>query len=61
MILHICNIKKNSRHGKWTCCVILTSTLDEVKELCENTKNGFANPAQFINFVLRKELDRKMK
>lgn len=49
------------RRKKWTSCVILTSTLDDVRELCENPRNGFANSSQFIHFVIRKELDRRTK
>lgn len=49
------------RHGKWASCAILHSTLYEVKKLCENPKNGFANSSQFIHFVIRKELDRRSK
>ena len=52
------NMKQSSRHEKWTCCVILTSTLDEVKDLCRQSTSVFANPSQFIHFVNRKELDR---
>jgi len=55
------NMKRSSRHEKWTCCVVLTSTLDEVKILCEYDKSGFANPSQFINFAIRKELDRRQQ
>jgi len=54
-------MKRSSRHEKWTCCVVLTSTLDEVKILCEYDKSGFANPSQFINFAIRKELDRRQQ
>lgn len=54
-------MKHNSRHEKWTSCVILTSTLSEVKKLCKNSRNGFANTSQFITFAIRKELDRRTK
>jgi len=54
-------MKRNLRHEKWTSCVILTSTLDDVKDLCECPTSDFANPSQFVNFVLRKELDRRQQ
>ena len=54
-------MKEVLRRKKWSSCVILYSTLDEVKKLCENPKNGFANSSQFIHFVIRKELDRRSK
>lgn len=52
-------MKQVLRRKKWTSYVILTSTLDDVRKLCENPRNGFANPSQFIHFVIRKELDRR--
>ncbi|WP_368423333.1 hypothetical protein [Nitrosopumilus sp.] len=48
----------NNRNGKWTSCIILRSTLDEVKKLCNIQENGFANSSQFISYAVRKELDR---
>jgi len=54
-------MKHQSRHGKWTSCVILNSQLDEIKSFCGIPENGFANPSQFISFVIRKELDGRKK
>jgi len=54
-------MKHQFRHEKWTSCAVLYSQLDEIKSLCHIPENGFANPTQFINFVLRKELERRMK
>lgn len=52
-------MRKDSRNEKWTSCVILSCNLEDVKKICENKKSGFANPTQFINFIIRKELDRR--
>jgi len=46
---------------KWRSCIILSSMLCEIEKFCLNENNGFANPSQFINFAIRKELDRRQK
>jgi len=50
-------MKQFAGREKWTS-VILISALDKVRKLCKNSRNGFANPSQFIHFTIRKELDR---
>lgn len=44
---------------KWRSCILLSNTLSEIERFCKSKKTGFANPSQFINFAIRKELDRR--
>lgn len=46
---------------KWRSCVLLSSQLSEIEVFCKNPKSKFVNPTQFINFAVRKELDRRKK
>jgi hypothetical protein len=55
-------MKSNSdEQKKWRSCILLSSQLSEIEILCKNPKSIFANPTQFINFAIRKELDRRQQ
>ncbi len=51
-------MKQDFKSKKWTSCAILSSALNDVKNICKNTDGDFANPSQFISYAVRKELDR---
>lgn len=53
-------IRHNSDQ-KWKKINILSSQMLQIKKICKKESNGFANPSQFVNFVLRKELDERKK
>lgn len=58
---NILHMKKHNQVRKWVTIKILSSTKNEIQQLCDNKKSGFVNPPQFISFALRKELDRRRK
>ena len=58
---NILHMKRRNQVRKWVTIKILNSTKNEIQQLCDNKKSGFVNSSQFINFALRKELDRKRK
>lgn len=53
------HMARRNSDRKWRSCIILSTTLSEIEKFCKIEKNSFANPTQFINFTIRKELDRR--
>lgn len=51
------NMSRVTTQNRWTSTIILKSLLETVKDFCENEKNGFSNPSQFINYAVRRELE----
>lgn len=50
---------KRKIKNKWKKVNVLSTQLYLIEKLCESQDCDFANPSQFVNFVIRKELDRK--
>lgn len=42
---------------KWKKVNILSAQLCLIEKLCQSKNCDFANPSQFVNFAIRKELD----
>ncbi len=52
---------QTTKQKKWRSCILLSSQLIEIENLCKNAKSSFANPSQFIGFAVRKELDLRKR
>lgn len=44
---------------KWKKVNVLSTQLSLIEKLCQLQDCEFANPSQFVSFVIRKELERK--
>ena len=52
-------MKQQKQAQKWSTVKILTSTKEEIQNFCSQENTHFPNSSQFINFAIRKELDRR--
>ncbi len=46
---------------KWTTVRILRGLKEQIDEYCQDQKNGFVNTTQYIQHVLKNDLDSRMK
>lgn len=44
---------------KWITVKILRALKDQIEELCKDEKNGFVNSIQYIQHVLKNDLDSR--
>jgi len=46
---------------KWATVRILRALKDQIDNFCNDKKNGFANPSQYIHHALKNDLDGRLK
>ncbi len=57
----MCNIVHMETNEKWATVRILRALKDQIDNFCNDKKNGFANPSQYIHHALKNDLDGRLK
>ncbi len=51
----------NEDETRWVTVKILRGLKEQIDEFCQDQKNGFANSTQYIQHVLKNDLDSRIK